>query len=169
MGTCFHLSEVAAISVYYGASLGWYSKEMMKEVKFYSSSFLLENALHKSLCLVRPSTRLHFVSVVRTPFLPKDRLVKCEINIWWISPVFGASWNTTAKFTHFRRDRCSRKLHFLKEQHFSKQSDNALRSETDPVSRATSWPISWVAVYKQDCMIVWMTRHRYKLIRWRED
>ena len=85
--------------------------------------------------------------------------------IWWVSPVVGASWNTTAKFTHFRRDRCSRKLHFLKEQHFSKQSDNALRSETDPVSRATSWLIGWVMVYKQDCLMVKMTRHRYKLIR----
>ena len=98
-------------------------------------------------------------------FLLRDRLVKCEIHIWWVSPVVGASWNTTAKFTHFRRDRCSRKLHFLKEQHFSKQSDNALRSETDPVSRATSWPIGWVMVYKQDCLMVKMTRHRYKLIR----
>ena len=115
---------------------------------FYSSSLLLENALHESLCLVRFSTRLHFVSVVRTPFLLRDRLVKCEIHIWWVSPVVGASWNTTAKFTHFRRDRCSRKLHFLKEQHFSKQSDNALRSETDPVSRATSWPIGWESVLR---------------------
>ena len=57
------------------------------------------------------------------------------------------------------------KLLFHKQQRPLKQSDNALRSETDPVSRATSWPIGWVVVYKQDCMIVWMTRHRYKIIR----
>ena len=45
-----------------------------------------------------------------------------------------------------------------------RRNDRIPRSETDPVSRATSWLIGWVMVYKQDCLMVKMTRHRYKLI-----